>query len=223
MADPARKRLSADDRRDRLLEVGAALFETRQFAQVSVDDIARAAGVSKGLLYHYFSSKEEFFLEGYRAGAARLLEACAPDPSLGLLGQIEAGVKGYLDYAENTKFGYLNLFRDETMAVPGLVQATAQTRRALVEYFVTGLPLPDMPIPVTRVALYGFLGFAEASAMDWLANETIDRATVERLCFASLHAALRTGLRIDFADQPDAMTLIGQFLDQARDHFGIEL
>ena len=50
---PPRARLLVDERRAQLLALGLRLFAEHSYDEVSIDELARAAGVSKGLLYHY--------------------------------------------------------------------------------------------------------------------------------------------------------------------------
>ena len=61
MAGPAYTRMLVDDRRRQLLELGAELFATHSYSELSMARIAREAGISKALLYHYFPSKQRFF------------------------------------------------------------------------------------------------------------------------------------------------------------------
>ena len=75
MGSPLRSRLAVDERRAQLLELGLRLFGTRPYDEVSIDDIAADAGVSKGLLYHYFGSKRAFYVATVQHAAAVLLEA----------------------------------------------------------------------------------------------------------------------------------------------------
>lgn len=53
----------AERRRDQLLEVGVRLFAAQGFESTTIADIARAAGVAHGLVYHYFASKDELLNE----------------------------------------------------------------------------------------------------------------------------------------------------------------
>ncbi|MEO5770206.1 MAG: helix-turn-helix domain-containing protein, partial [Polyangia bacterium] len=69
---PRRVRLPTDERRTLLLELGIRLFSTHSYEDISVDDVAVAAGMSKGLLYHYFKGKREFYVETIRAASLRL-------------------------------------------------------------------------------------------------------------------------------------------------------
>src|SRR5919199_2218344 len=81
-AAPARRRLPVDERRAMLLELGLRLFGARGLDEVSVEDIAREAGVSAGLLYHYFGSKREFRHEVTAHALGRLTVVTAPDRTL---------------------------------------------------------------------------------------------------------------------------------------------
>ena len=56
-----RTRPSLDTRRAQLIAQGMAFFGTRPYDTVSIDDIAEAAGISKGMLYHYFPTKRDYY------------------------------------------------------------------------------------------------------------------------------------------------------------------
>jgi len=65
-----------DERREQILTSALHLFATKGLAATKVTDIAAAAGMSQGLMYHYFAAKEEIFVELIRSSFARLIEAC---------------------------------------------------------------------------------------------------------------------------------------------------
>src|SRR4051812_18461325 len=81
-ATPARRRLHPDARRAELLLAGERLFTEKAFDDVSIEDIAEAAGVSKNLLYHYFSGKRELYIGAIRAATQEMLERTEPDMRL---------------------------------------------------------------------------------------------------------------------------------------------
>jgi AcrR family transcriptional regulator len=81
VAGPAYSRLQVDERRRQLLEAGARVFTERSYDDASMAAVARAAGISKGLLYHYFPSKRDLFVATLEAAAAELQEITQPDPS----------------------------------------------------------------------------------------------------------------------------------------------
>jgi AcrR family transcriptional regulator len=200
MTSEGPRRLPADHRREQLLAIGRDLFASGRYAEVSVNEIAEAAGISKGLLYHYFGSKDEFFLSGFRDRALELLAACETEPDLPYSEQITAGMRGYLDFVEKHSLLYLNLFRDDIASRPGFAEVVNQTRRALRDRFLAGLP-PGAPVPATRLALKGYFRFAETVILHWLEKHTVQRAVLERLLVSALVNSLIGGLSTDLGEE----------------------
>jgi len=75
-------RLSVEERREQLLRLGQELFSQRAFAEISVDEIADAAKISKGLLYHYFPSKRDLYLACVERASTALVSASEPSADL---------------------------------------------------------------------------------------------------------------------------------------------
>src|SRR5438045_5535462 len=67
VAEPRWQRLEHDERRAQILACARRLFSERNYAVVSTTDIAREAGVARGLLHHYFGTKRELYLEVVRS------------------------------------------------------------------------------------------------------------------------------------------------------------
>src|SRR3954466_2673525 len=93
------------------MRAGEAVFSERPFEEVSIDDIAAAAGISKNLLYHYFSGKRELYLAVIGEAAERMLELTAPDETLEPVERLHASLRAHLDYAEEHAEGYTALLR----------------------------------------------------------------------------------------------------------------
>ena len=105
------KRLSPHERRAQLMAIAEELFQTPPYAEIGVADVAKAAGITHGLIYHYFTSKEALFIAVCEERAKQLLESSLPDPSLPLPERAEQAIRGYLDFVEAHRVSYLNLFR----------------------------------------------------------------------------------------------------------------
>src|SRR5438445_3166417 len=60
---PRWQRLEHDERRRQILACARRLFSERNYASVSTSEIAREAGVARGLLHHYFGAKRDLYLE----------------------------------------------------------------------------------------------------------------------------------------------------------------
>ena len=82
-AEPAYTRLDVDERRRQLLDLGAELFTRHGYEELSMAKIAKAAGISKALLYHYFPSKQAYFAATLEQAAAELArdDAAGPEPA----------------------------------------------------------------------------------------------------------------------------------------------
>ena len=106
-----RARLDVSSRRLQLIALGIQAFTEEPYDEVSIDEVARKAGISKGLLYHYFPSKKAFYAATLRAAAAQLLDATATDPSLPPLERLEAGLDAFLLYAEQHGRAYAALLQ----------------------------------------------------------------------------------------------------------------
>src|SRR3954464_11655245 len=112
MPGPAYTRIDVDERRRRLLELGANLFEQHAYDELSMAKIARAAGISKALLYHYFPSKQAYFAATLEQAAAELSATVEPDPVLPPAEQLGRAVDAYLTWVEQHADAYAKLMRN---------------------------------------------------------------------------------------------------------------
>src|SRR5207248_2218486 len=114
----SRRRLSVDQRRAELLRIGMELFSTRAYEEIWVEEIAELAGISRGLLYHYFPTKRDFYVAVSRAAAAEAGEVSAPDPSLAPSEQLRWGIEAFVGYAEEHSQGFLTAWRGSLSGDP---------------------------------------------------------------------------------------------------------
>ena len=176
-----RRRLTKDARRAELLRAGEEVFSDRPFEEVSIDDIATAAGISKNLLYHYFAGKRELYLAVIAESTERMLEASEPDLSLAPLERLAASLDAHLDYAEEHSKGYIAMMRgagwdDDVLAI----MRSAQDR--VVERTLAVLPFPDGAPPEVALALRGWLGMVDYLTLHWLEHQrSMPKARVREL------------------------------------------
>src|SRR5690349_7030029 len=104
-------RLSPDDRRAQLLDLAVRMFAERPYDDFSMDELAAAAGVSKGLLYHYFDSKRSLYTEVLRGAAAELMGLMRPQPELPLADQLRAALLAYMTYVRERAALYRHKLR----------------------------------------------------------------------------------------------------------------
>ena len=78
MSEPAYTRLPVDERRAQIVAAGTTVFAEHAYEEISMREIASAAGVSKALLYHYFPSKIDLFKEAVSEAAGELAALIRP-------------------------------------------------------------------------------------------------------------------------------------------------
>ncbi|MEA2435742.1 MAG: hypothetical protein QOF65_298 [Thermoleophilaceae bacterium] len=173
MAGPAYSRLQTDERRRQLLEAGARVFTEHSYDDASMAEVARAAGISKGLLYHYFPSKRDLFVATLEAAAAELREITRPDPALPIPEQLAGALDAYLRWIEEHADSYVKLLESATGS-DDVRSYMAQMRANTVERMLEVLVRSGDPAAV-RTALHGFLWFIDGACLDWLAHRDLTR------------------------------------------------
>lgn len=180
--------MSVADRRAALLRIGLDLFADRTPDEVRVEDVARAADISSGLLYNYFGSKREFHVAVVAAAYERLRVATEPDPTLPPGDRLRASLTGFLNHVRENATGWSWLLRGASGADTELVALGDAMRQTVIDRVLADLP-PD-PTPATRLAVRGWVGFIEACAVSWLDQPSVRQDEVVELMVANLSASL---------------------------------
>jgi AcrR family transcriptional regulator len=206
MSERARTYRSSDDRRDQLLDLGVRLFASRSYEEVAIDDIAREAGVSKGLLYHYFGSKRTFYTEVVRRTAAELLLAVDPDPAASATENIRRGLTHYFKFVSDRADAYLALMHGG-LGVDDIIHGILEDiRNQVVSTILTQIQGEEEPL--ARVAARAWIGNVEAAALDWLKHRDVELDALIEMLSVALYTQLAVAarrsrhgrLRLDIAD-----------------------
>jgi AcrR family transcriptional regulator len=192
-----RTRLSPADRRAQIVDIAAHHLNTRPFAAFDISSVAREAGITQGLVYHYFPTKESLIITALEVRAKELLQHCICNEDRPITEKVETGVKGYLNFVEQHEIGYRNIFQEPAAAESEVVRICEQVRAAIIDCFLLTLQTPEKPFLVTRVALRGYVGYAESAILAWIDEKTISREVVERLLYSAIGMAFFEGLRND--------------------------
>ena len=187
---PAPRRLLVDERRQQLLQLGLEAFSERPYDQVSIDDVARAAGISKGLLYHYFPTKKDFYVATVREGARRMLEIVVdPGPLMPPTERLARGLDAYLGYVDQHGTAYAALLRSGVGADPEAARVVDDTREEFLRRLIAGVTLVEPP-PLLRATLRGWIGFVEAASLDWVERRDVARGELRNLLLEVLVQAV---------------------------------
>jgi AcrR family transcriptional regulator len=185
----AYRRLDVDERRAQLLEIGTQLFSTHSFEELSMAQIARTAGISKALLYHYFPSKEEFFKAALAAGAADLARRTAPDESLPPLEQVRTSTRAFVEWIGERGPAYAKLLQS-VGAVPELRETMTAIRDATSARILGALVPAAERTPAKRAAVRAWLWFTDGVLFDWIEHHDRDADAVADQLVDSLTALL---------------------------------
>ncbi|MCO4744754.1 MAG: TetR/AcrR family transcriptional regulator [Proteobacteria bacterium] len=180
------QRLSTDTRRAELLDVGLRVFGDQPYEAVKLDAIAASAGISKGLLYHYFKGKRAFYLATLREVSERMLVATEVDPALPIDQAIAKTLRAFLTYIRDNSRLYLALLRGGAGVDPDAVLLVEEVRNTELRRIASALGHPK-PSPQLELALYGFIGLAEAVGARFI-TEGHDEDAVLSLLIDSLGA-----------------------------------
>lgn len=187
-AGRARKRTRQDagERRKQLIGIGLDMLTRRPLHQVTIDEVATQAGISRSLLFHYFPTKRDYYAEVVRAASRRLLRAVRPAD--GMAADLPTVVDGYLAFIERRHEAYLGLFRG-TGTDDWVHEIYLETRAALTDRLLDALGVAAAT-PLQRVAVGSWLSFAEDLALHWAQYGTGTRERVLELMTGTLRAAI---------------------------------
>ncbi|MFG2607840.1 TetR/AcrR family transcriptional regulator [Streptomyces sp. NPDC048514] len=237
MSTGVRRRMGVEERRQQLIGVALELFSRRSPDEVSIDEIASAAGISRPLVYHYFPGK----LSLYEAALKRAAEDLAgrfAEPHEGPLGaRLLRVMRRFFDFVDEHGPGFSALMRGgPAVSADGIgsrehVSATHalidSVRQAAYEQMLSHLDVTD-PSPRLELVVRSWISLAESTALIWLDGRRVPRAELEVQLvhdFAALAAVgavhdedtaalLHTMARNEPADGPFA-ELVGRLMSLA--------
>lgn len=184
---------------EQTLRVAHELFAERGYADVTMDEIAAAVGVTKPLLYNYFGNKERLYIACMeRAGdsltrtiGAAIADAGSPGDALA------SGVRAFFAFLDSDRAAWAVLF-DETQPIAGEVaDRVAQYRGQIVE-LVSGSLVAQIPAGRGKKARIeiealsaALLGAAEELARWWLRTEAIPADEAAELLISTVEPGIR--------------------------------
>ncbi len=190
-APVVRRRLSADERRRQLVAIGLAKIVETPIQDLSMDDIATEAGISRGLLFHYFPTKTDFYLACIAAAGRRMLRTTAPDEGATGEEQVETVTRLMIEQIERRRGFYLALVHGHGVADPRVSEVMDSVRDGSTERVMTALDVPEARRDVVRA----WWAYTEDRALTWSAVPTGERpvplSQLVEECVAALHALLR--------------------------------
>jgi AcrR family transcriptional regulator len=184
-APRGRSRKGPDERRDQILACARELFSRRPYTTVSNTEIAAAAGVSRGLLNHYFGTKRDLYL-----AAVREMMSVPPIPvppyvaGASVRERVAESIEGWLELLERNRQTWITALDMTGSGGDAEVDAVLeQARDNAVDHMteVVGLTRMSREHPQIRAAFRGYAALAEATSREWLKHDRLTRAEVHLL------------------------------------------
>ncbi|OEJ38778.1 TetR family transcriptional regulator [Streptomyces agglomeratus] len=179
MTTGVRRRMGVEERRQQLISVALELFSHRSPEDVSIDEIAAAAGISRPLVYHYFPGKQSLYEAALRRAADELAGRFV-EPREGPLGVRLLRVMGrFFDFVDDHGPGFSALMRGGPAVGSSTTNAMIDdVRQAAYEQILAHLGITDPPARLAMV-VRSWVSLAESTALIWLDGREIPRAELE--------------------------------------------
>lgn len=183
-------RLTAVDRRRQLVGIGLSKLVEKPIHGLSLDEVATEAGISRGLLFHYFPTKRDFYLACVSAAGRRILRNTAADPTLEPDAQLREMVRLFISQIDRRRAFYLSLVRGTGGGDVGVAEVYDQMRQEMTGRVLLCQELPDD----ARAVVHAWWAYVEDRAIGW-SGQGPDRRTLTLNeltdhCVGALHALL---------------------------------
>ncbi len=213
-APPRRRvRLENDQRRAQLIGLAKRAFSEQSYDEVSIDDLARQAKISKGLLYHYFPTKRDLYVAGLTEIADEIVAAITEIPEdASPIDRVRMGLDAYLGHVMEHSRAFVALMRGGIGSDPEVALVVESVRSRLFQRFLSGSALvgpsagpsvdpsadPSAEMvagdPKFELAVRGWIGFVEAASIDWCANPRLSRVELRELLAQILFEVMRVAV-----------------------------
>ena len=163
-------RLSAEDRKKQLVRIGLMMLRTQPIHELSIDAIAGQAGISRGLLFHYFPSKRDYYVAVISAAGRRLLRVTKPDESLPPEEKLREMLTQFVAFISRRRTAYISFVRGAAGGDDYAVEVYDETRAGLTKRILTYIGTPevaDEPASPEYMRIHAWLAYAEDLAIEW--------------------------------------------------------
>jgi len=176
----------AGERRLQLIAAALEVFGDRDYDEVSVDEVAEAAGVSHGLVFQYFGSKKGLYVACLQPLIEMFRARIEPDPDLPPVERLREGLRNFADAISEHPAGYRNLMT-RGISFSEVREALDRARSWRVDRLAEGMGL-DPKLPVVRVGVRAWTSYVEAAMLTWLELREPDRDDLVEMLVRALVA-----------------------------------
>ena len=164
------------------------MFGDRDYDDVSVDEVAEAAGVSHGLIFQYFGSKKGLYIASLEPLIQFFRARIEPDPDLPPEERLREGLRNYADLISEHPVGYRNLLTRAAL-FSEVREVLERARSWRVERLAESMDL-DPEDPAVRVGLYAWTSYVETAMLTWLEEDAPERDEMVEMLVKALGATV---------------------------------
>jgi AcrR family transcriptional regulator len=172
-AEPSPLRRTAGDRRAQLVQIGLELLPTTPVQELTIDEVARRAGISRSLLFHYFATKRDYYTAVTRAAADLFWAHLLPRVGTPQAEQVAGMLDRYVGWVEAYRETHLSFVRGAAGGDPWLAEVYAETRGRLGDVALRALGLPDDVL--RRQLVLAWFAFTEDLVGQWVREPRMTR------------------------------------------------
>lgn len=159
-----RVRMTKDERRRQLVGIGLRMLTERAIQDVALDTVAQEAGISRGLLFHYFPTKTAYYEAVVAAAGRRVVRTVQPDEHAEPFEAVHQVITRFVAQIERRRAVYLALVHGNLSELGGLeVAGTLREHltRMVVDALTAGGLAPSFPV------VHGWVAYVEDRAIAW--------------------------------------------------------
>jgi AcrR family transcriptional regulator len=193
-ATPRWRRLEPDQRREQILVCAIKLFGERPYSAVSTTELAREAGVARGLINHYFGTKRDLYLEVVRRMVNLPESAVRRLPKGSLDERVDSAVAWFLDAVSRNPKTWLAAIGAEGVGDdPEVDRILAEADDIAAERVLEAADLAHVVAhrEELRAMIRSYNALVRAAAREWLVRATLPRDHVQLLLTNTLLSILR--------------------------------
>src|SRR5262245_26456160 len=187
-----RRRLPPEERRRQLIDAATELYGHRPFEQVSVEDIAEAAGVSRALFYRYFTGPADIFAAAARVAIDDLIARLRAPRGGRPQEQLRAGIAEYIDFVLQRPTAFVAVVRNSSAVASDTGDLVDEVRAAIVDVVKGGAGLSG---PLVDVTIRSWAAAVEEATLHWLRDPFLDKDALITWMAGQLVAMLAASAR----------------------------
>lgn len=191
MSEDRRSRLTPDERRAQLIALGVNFLSDHPLDDLTIDELARRAGVSRALVFHYFDSKQGMHRAVVTTARDALLQATAPRPDLAPRDRIDDTLHRFTAFVREHRGTFTSLVRgiaSGDAVVRAVVDESREVNAEHLRLAFIELGAPDTR--AVRMALRAWVSFAEEVFVSLAADAPADEAAVVAFLLRTLDATV---------------------------------